>query len=261
MLAPYLALLARCKAFAGELDVADALYRASLECEPAAIENVRAFAYFLAARGEREAALLTIEHLIGLEDTLARELTSASAPERRRRAFFARLWNTVDAFLTLARPEDTQAAWELVVRRLGQHADEMRSERIAALRGAGRQVLQDLGVLRAQIARAVIASDTGQIERLRDREEELQRLLAGYRPGDVKVPNSEDIAAALPTDATLITYVLTRTIDFAAVALGKPSAPREGLHFKERRRYSAFVIKTEQLRMIDLGPAEDIEAN
>lgn len=155
VLAPYLALLARCKAFAGELDVADALFRGSLECEPAAIENVRSFAYFLAARGEREAALLTIEHLIGLEGTLARELTSASAPERRRRAFFARLWNTVDAFLTLARPQDSRAAWELVVQRLGQDADQMRSERIAALRGAGRQVLQDLGVLRAQIARAL----------------------------------------------------------------------------------------------------------
>jgi CHAT domain-containing protein len=137
----------------------------------------------------------------------------------------------------------------------------MRSERIAALRSSGAHILQELGILRARLARAVIVDDSAQIERLRGRGEELERLLATYLPAGVEVPTADLIATSLPEETTLVTYVLIKVIDFAHVALGKPPIAREGLHTKQQHRYVAFVTTAHQLRMIDLGLADHIDAN
>lgn len=260
-LAPYLALLARSKAYDGELDLAERLYLASLRCHPEATETLRTFAYFQAARGEREAALRSLEQLVQREDEILRELASTSASEQRRRAYFTRLWTTVAAYLTLATPNDARRVWELVVRRLGQDADYLRSERAAALRGSGTDTLQELGILRAHLARAVIAGDTAKTEQLRERRDELERLLAGYLDTGVEAPGADLIAASLPADTTLVTYVLHEMVDFAHVALGTAPAARDGLHARRPKRYVAFVITADEPRMIDLGAAEPIEAD
>jgi len=260
ILGPYLALLARCKAFAGDLELASALFEESLRVAPGAAETWRLFAYFQAASGDGPAARRSLQRLISLEDELLRGVMSSSAPEQRRRAFFARLWDTVDACLTLAGPKNAAEAWELVIQRLGQDADHMRAERAAALRGSGGPVLRELGDLRARLARAVIMNDSTQAERLRVRGTELERLLAVYLPAAVEVPSAELIAASLPQDTTLVTYVLTESTDFAHVALGRP-AVGDGLRVKRAQRYVAFVSTTRDLRMVDLGPADPIHAD
>jgi CHAT domain-containing protein/tetratricopeptide (TPR) repeat protein len=262
-LAPYLAALAQGKAFAGELDLAGRLFQDSLACHPGATEHLRAFAYFQAARGERDAALGTLEQLVEREDQMLAELTSSAsaASEQRRRALLARLWTTVDAYLTLARPDDVHRAWELVVRRLGLEAEYLRSERAAALRGSGGHILQELGTVRAELARAVIAADTTKAESLRGRRDELERLLAGYLATGVEAPDAKTVAAALPADTTLVTYVLNEQIDFAHAALGKAPAARDGILPRPVTRYLAFVVTRERARLVDLGPAEPIAAS
>lgn len=260
-LAPYLAALARGKAFAGELDLAGHLFQASLACRPDATENMRALAYFQAARGERDAALGTLEQLVEREDEMLAELTSSGASEQRRRAFFARLWTTVDAYLTLATPDDGRRAWELVVRRLGLEAEYLRSERAAALRGSGGRILRELGTVRAELARAVITGDTAKAEPLRGRRDELEKLLAGYLTAGVEAPDAKTVAAALPAGTTLVTYVLNEQVDFANAALGKAPAARDGILARPVTRYLAFVVTAGQARLVDLGPAEPVEAN
>ena len=261
VLGPYLAVLARCKAFAGDLERAGALFEESLSVQPRAAATWRLFAYFQAASGDGPAAWQSLRQLIRLEDELLQRVLSSSAPEQRRRAFFARLWDTVDACLTLAGPENAAEAWELVIRRLGQDADHMRAERTAALRGSGGPVLRELGDLRARLARAVIMNDSTQAERLRARGNELEGLLAAYLPAALEVLRAELIAAALPPGTTLVTYVLTASTDFAHVALGRPAAARDGLHVKRPERYVAFVATARDLRLVDLGSADPIHAD
>jgi tetratricopeptide (TPR) repeat protein len=260
-LAPYLALLARSKAYTGELDAAESLYQASLTCHPEATETLRTFASFQAARGDRKAALRLLDQLVHREDEILRELASTSTSEHRRRTFFTRLWATVDAYLTLTSLDDARHAWELVVRRLGQDADYLRSERAAALRGSGTQTLQELGILRAHLARAVIADDTAKAEQLRERRDELERLLAGYLITGVEAPDADLISASLPAGTTLVTYILNEMVDFGHAALGTAPAARDGIHVRRPKRYVAFVITADESRMLDLGAAEPIEAN
>ena len=261
ILGPYLGLLARCKAFAGDLELACALFEESLSVQPRATETWRLFAYFQAANGDGTAAWRSLQQLISLEDELLQRMLSSSAPEQRRRAFFARLWDTVDACLTLAGPQNAAEAWELLIRRLGQDADHMRAERAAALRGSGGPVLRELGDLRARLARAVIMDDSAEAERLRARGNELEGLLAAYLPAGVEALSAELIAAALPQDTTLVTYVLTASTDFARIALGRPPAARDGLHAKVPQRYVAFVSAARGLRMVDLGSADPVHAD
>lgn len=208
-----------------------------------------------------EAALRLLDQFVQREDEILRELVSTSTSEHRRRAFFTRLWATVDACLTLAAPDDARRVWELIVRRLGQDADYLRSERAAALRGSGTQTLQELGILRPHLARAVIADDTARTEQLRERRDELERLLAGYLVTGVEVPGADAVAALLPAGTTLVSYVLHEMVDFGHVALGTAPAALDGLHVRRPQRYVAFVVTADGPRMLDLGAAEPIEAN
>ena len=154
------------------------------------------------------------------------ELTSSAASEQRRSAFFARLWTTVNAYLTLATPDDGRRAWELVVRRMGLEAEYLRSERAAALRGSGSHILHELGTVRAQLARAVIAGDTAKAEPLRGRRDELEKLLAGYLAAGVEAPDAKTVAAAAPLSPSVSQPATRRTGGSACLRLSSQPSKR-----------------------------------
>ncbi|GAA0375409.1 hypothetical protein GCM10010160_01830 [Acrocarpospora corrugata] len=269
-----LIVLARCTAVAGDLDEAARLFERGLTLHPEGTENLRLYAYFQAARGNREAALDLLDLLIQREDETLRDVMAAATPERRRGGFFAKLWTTVDAYLTLATPGHATRAWELLVRRLGQDSEQLRLEREGALRGSGRPILEDLALVRARLARAALRNDSPQTDHLLNRRDDLESLLAAFLPADPDPPTATRIATSLPPGTTLITYVQTRIIDFANLALGTPPTTHDGLHAHQPRHYLAFVVTSPEPqlgdpgqiasdgpRMILLGDADQIDAD
>lgn len=161
----------------------------------------------------------------------------------------------MNAYLTLATPDDGRRAWELVVRRLGLEAEYLRSERAAALRGSGSHILHELGTVRAQLARAVIAGDTAKAEPLRGRRYELEELLAGYLAAGFEAPDAQDgrRSTARGYDARHLRPQRAGRLRSRRARKG-PRGP--GRHSPPASNgVLDFVVTAEQARLVDLGPA------
>jgi CHAT domain-containing protein len=161
-------------------------------------------------------------------------------------------------------PRLVRRAWELSARRRGLDAEYLALRRdapkSAELRG-------DLARVRADIGRAVLANSVDELPGLKERRDELERLLAARVPAGLLADrigevDTDAVIAALPADTTLIDVVSTEVIDFKNVALGRPLASNnlelDRRWLKHPARYLAFVITT-SVQVADLGNAETID--
>ncbi|MDX3192106.1 tetratricopeptide repeat protein [Streptomyces sp. MN03-5084-2B] len=268
-LAPHIANLARCRAFTGDPAEAERLYRQALDLVPSSRRYLSALTELQIATGARDDALATIQRLIAQEEEeLPRILSRAT--ESHRAARFAELERVVDAYLTLVvagddpEPAMVRHAWELTVRYRGLDAEFL------ALRKDtpdSAELRHDLAQVRADIGRAVLSNTVDALPHLRERRDELERILAARVPGHLLADrigkvDIDAVIAALPVGTALIDVVRTQLIDFDNVALGRPLA--SGSHELDRTwlrppaRYLAFVI-TSVIHVIDLGDADSID--
>ena len=123
-----------------------------------------------------------------------------------------------------------------------------------------RQVRQTLALLEFADAGDALPTSGDYPESLRRRKEQLEIDVARRLPDlsrmlTHKAPNAATIAAALPSDATLIEYVRSPFWDFDA-------APPRELKRRAAHHYGAFVLHAEapdSTALIDLGEADVID--
>ena len=179
----------------------------------------------------------------------------ATLSDRQRVVFLQQARNDLYALLSLVResfagdPVVVGEAFDALLRRKGIAAEALSAERDALLAHDDpglRERLAELRAVRSDLATRSLAGDPRAGE-LGQRRDQLERELAREIPELAQAERLREVdraglAAALPEDAALVEIVLTRVFDFDALP------PRWS-----GRRYLAFVLTREGVRLVDLG--------
>jgi CHAT domain-containing protein/tetratricopeptide (TPR) repeat protein len=254
------------------------IWRAALgEDHPYCAKGLYNLAWLRAAQGQTQEAFALACRAASIEDRALNQVFAISS-ESQRMAHLATLRANFEVFLSLVREHfapagaEVCAALDLTLRRKAIGAEALAVQRDAALSGRRPELasrLQALAALRAQIARKLLEGPGGeegaayrrQLADWEAQREELEAELARQIPEiglirRLQTAGRREVSNALPKRSALIEFVRADTFDFNAAPARDEARWKPG-------RYLAFVLPAgspADARLIDLGPAEPIEA-
>jgi CHAT domain-containing protein/tetratricopeptide (TPR) repeat protein len=230
----------------------------------------------LAAAGRVEDAFTRMRQAVAAEDRLLGQIFAVGS-DRQRTAFLRVIQGDTAAFLSLVwrhaagDPAAVRAALDLVLRRKGILAEALAAQRDAVLGGKYPRLkarLDELVALRRQIARRDLAgpgpegpaAHRRQLDEAEAARERLEAELARQVPEmnleqQLQSADHRAVALGLPAGVALVEFFRFDVFDFKAV-------PARGEAQWQPARYLAFVLpggEADAVRMIDLGPADEID--
>jgi tetratricopeptide (TPR) repeat protein len=268
----------------GDRAAALPLYRQAAEIRRAALgeahpdyaQSLHNLALVLTATDRATEALSLLEQAAAIDDRMIGQVFSISS-ERQRFAFLQTLLRRFYLTLSLVlehlgeSPAAVRFALDLVLRRKAIAAEATAAQRDAVLEGkypALRPRLQELGALRMQVARTMLAGPgpegpEAHRRRLAEWLEQRERLeveLAWQIPEmnlekNLRAADRRAVALGLPVGVALVEFVRFPVVNFHAV-------PARGEQVCKPARYVAFVLSADDpddVHMIDLGEAEPID--
>ena len=216
-----------------------------------------------------ERAAAVVDRMIGQVLSIGSDRQRIASLQSLRHGFYVTLSLVLEHFDNS--PAAVQAALDLVLRRKAIAAEATAAQRDAVLGGrypALRPKLEELGVLRMQIAQSALAGPgpegtEAHRRRLAEwsaRREGLEAELARQVPEmnlerRLRAADRRAVALALPEGVALVEFVRFPVLNFRAV-------PARGEEPWRPARYAAFVLRAgdpDDVKMIDLGEAEPID--
>jgi len=246
------------------------------EAHPDYTQSLHNLALVLTAADRPTEALSLLEQAAAIDDRMIGQVFSIGS-ERQRIAFLWTLRRRFYATLSLVlehlgeSPAAVRSALDLVLRRKAITAEATAVQRDAVLGGkypALRPMIQGLGALRLQIARATLAGPgleglESHMRRLAEwlaQRELLEAELARQIPEmdlekNLRAADRRAVALGLPVGVALVEFVRLPITNFHAV-------PARGEQVWKPARYVAFILSADDpddVWMIDLGEAEPID--
>ncbi len=246
------------------------------DSHPDVAATLNNLAMLCAASSRENEALDLLKRAQEINDQLIRNVFSMTS-ESQRLGFVKTLRGDMDSFLSLViqslpnSPRAVTAGLDLVLKRKAIVAEAMANERDAVLGGQYPDLepkLLQLRTLRIQIAQKIL-SGPGQegpdihrqlLSAWEAEKEKLETELASRIPEmalERRLANADRqaVAKALPPGSALVEFIRFDPFDFKAVPANNEA------HWKPSR-YAAFVMaagEPDNIMMLDLGPAEDID--